>query len=352
MLALALALALAAADPPAAAERYDAAMALLLDGRLAEAAAAFEEVARDPAAGALAERARALAEASRALAARGRFVLAPPPGAAPAPRPRPDRSGRAELALFSTAWGITTGVGIGIVAELEDVRGYVALTLGGGAAGLATSILATRGRAMPSGRAQAIESAAVWGGFNGGMIARLAGVDEGRHLLAATLGSGAAALAGAVGLTALATPSSGDVALTNSGGLWGLGAGALTLGLVGEPSEDETLGVLVGFADAGLLTGALLARRFETSRSRMLLVDAGGLVGTIAGVGIPILLESENARVVTGSGLAGMALGLGLAAWFTRDWDRADERPRAVSGLSPFVARRVGGFSAGMAGTF
>lgn len=352
MVALALALALAlAAEPADATARYDAAMALLLDGKLLEAATAFEELARDPAAGPLAERARALADASRALAARGRFVPGVPVRAEPRPA-RPDRSGRAELTLFSTAWGIWTGVGIGVVAELEDPRAYLALALGGGGAGLATSILATRTRGMPSGRAQAIESAATWGGFNGGMLGRLAGAEEAREIVGATLGAGAAALGATVWLTSLAIPSSGDVALTNSGGLWGLAAGALTLGLIGSPTEDETLAVLVGFADAGLAAGALLSRRVEITRSRALLVDAGGLVGTLGGIAVPVFFQSEDSRVITGSGLVGMAFGLGLATWFTRGWDAHDDARAAGSPVAPFVTHGGGGYTFGFAGAF
>jgi hypothetical protein len=184
-------------------------MTLLLDGRLEEAARAFDAVATAPDAGPLADRARALAEVSRALAARGRFVPSEPGKTARAEpvetrQARLDRSGRAELAFFTTIYGIWTGVATGVLADAEDGRAYLALAIAGGAGGLALGIASTRDAPMPEGRAQAIESATIWGSLNGGLVAALADAG-GRAVTGATLGAGLAAL----GKTALLTRDRG-----------------------------------------------------------------------------------------------------------------------------------------------
>jgi hypothetical protein len=362
-----IALLLCAAEPavPDPQARYDAAVQLLLAGRLDEAATALESLAQDPAAaGPVAERAAAVAEVARAMAARGLVFQTPAdgkpdraaPGIAPPPR-KLDQRGRGELAIFATLFGTWAGIGTGVVADWEDPKAYVAAALVGGGGGLALAVLGTRGRAMPEGRAQAIESAAIWGSFNGGMFAALSETTSTRDVVGATLGTGALALAATTWATAGRSPSSGDVAVTNSGGIWGFATGGATLLLLAdeEPSTTVVQAWLLGAADAGLVTMALLSRNIEISRGRSLLIDAGGLLGALAGVAIPVFAESDNRRVYGGAGLAGMAGGLAAATWLTRGWDREDDERASVSGAAtmPFLARSPeGGFQAGLAGRF
>ncbi len=339
-------------DPSA---RYDAAMALLLDGKLEEAARAFDAVAATPGAGPLADRARTLAEVSRALAARGHFELQEPRLERRRPA-RLDRSGRAELAFFGTTYGIWTGVATGLLAEADDGRAYLALAIAGGVGGLTLAILPTRHAAMPEGRAQAIESATSWGTFNGGLIAALADAD-GKGVVGATLGTGLAALGTTVLLTRDRSPSSGAVALTNSGGIWGLVTGGLTLAILDDASATTAQGVLLATTDAGLLAMALVARRVEMSRGRSLLIDAGGLLGTLAGVSVPAFANAENGHAIGAAGLAGMAVGLAAGAYLSRGWDEDPDQAAAARAegamAAPMVARlEGGGFSAGVAGRF
>ncbi|WP_242344598.1 hypothetical protein [Anaeromyxobacter terrae] len=370
MLTLVAAVLLAAAQPgpPARAEpveargtdaaaRYDTAMALLLDGKLEEAARAFDAVVAAPDAGPLADRARTLAEVSRALSARGQFVLHEPGLERPRParRARLDRSGRGELAFFGTTYGIWTGVASGLLAGADDGRVYSALAIAGGAGGLALAILPTRHASMPEGRAQAIESATNWGTLNGGLLAALADAD-GKGVVGATLGTGLAALGTTALLTRERSPSSGEVALTNSGGIWGLVTGGLTLAILEDAGDKTAESVLLASTDAGLLAMALVARRVEMSRGRSLIIDAGGLLGTLAGVSVPAFANAENGPAIGAAGLAGMAVGLAVGTYISRGWDEEhDEGPAARAGAMamPVVARlEGGGFSAGVAGRF
>ena len=91
------------------------------------------------------------------------------------------------------------------------------------------------------------------------------------------------------------------------------------------------------------------------SRGRSLLIDAGGLLGALAGASIPAFANSENGPAIGASGLAGMATGLAIAAYVTRDWDEDRDEPRAARGggamAVPMLARlEGGGFSAGVGG--
>jgi hypothetical protein len=329
-------------------ERFDRARALLEAGDLLGAAAELDAVASDPAAApSLAEAARVLADTSRSWAARGRFVLREPLS-----RTRIDRSGRAELAFFSTVYGIWALDALGVVTEVEDPRGYVALSIAGGAAGLATALLSTRDSSMTSGRAASFWSSTAWASFHGGMIASLADA-TGREAIGATLATSAAAVAGTAVLTRGRNPSAGDVSLVNSGGLWTMAAGGLVLTFLPEPGDRTIKWTLLGAADAGLLAAALLAQRVEISRGHMLLIDAGGILGTLTGLAIPLFLESETAEAYGAAGLVGMAAGLGTAAWLSRGWD--DDAPGTAAGarLAPMLTRLADGTAmAGVAGRF
>jgi len=361
MLALLVALTLGAPAPDAAPQpRFDAAYAALLEGRLADAAAGFGAVAADPAAPpALAERARTLASACLDLAARGAFVprpadapLTPAPG--PGRPPRLDQRGRGELALYATGYGVWTGIAAGILFQADDPRAFAALALAGGGGALALSTLGTRGREVSAGRAQAIEAAASWGSLNGGLVAGIARAGE-RGVVGTTLGVGLAGLGAAALLTERHAPSSGDVALATSGSTWGLAAGALALTFVDSPGDRTVMATLLAGSDLGLAAMILAGRKVEISRGRSLLVDAGGVVGSLVGLAVPLFAKSENPKAYGVGGLLGMGAGLAAGWHLTRDWDddAGDERRAGAAGAAPFVVRTPsGGVTVGLAGRY
>jgi hypothetical protein len=58
-----------------------------------------------------------------------------------------------------------------------------------------------------------------------------------------------------------------------------------------------------------------------------LVVDAGGLLGGFLGFGIYVIARSgigTGTRTMSGVTLAGAAVGLGAAMYFTKDWDVPD----------------------------
>ncbi len=338
----------APAEPRA---RFEAARAALLAGDVTGAERGFEGVAADPSAPpALAEAARVLADTCRAISARGLVLRAPFSGEPGAP-PRVDRSGRGELAFFSTIFGIWVADGLGGAAGIEDSKAYLGLTLLGGAGGLSLSLALTRSGPISRGRAAAIEAATVWTSVNAATLCAIAGTD-GRTGVATTIAVGAVAL----GATAVATrggaPSEGDVSLVSSGGFWGLSAGALSLTFLDDVSGETAGWILLLGTDAGLVTGWALARTHELSRSRVLVIDAAGLLGGLAGVAIPTFADTGDPKAYGGATLAGIAGGLALGTWLTRDWDRDDAAPRA-SIAAPFATRLPdGSVLAGLAGRF
>ena len=246
------------------------------------------------------------------------------------------------------------GLGTSLLLGADYPRAFAATALTGGGAGLLLATVGTRGRAMPAGRTQLVEAAGNWGGVNGGLIAGLLDANA-RGTAGASLGVGLAGIAGAVALTGERSPSSGDVALATSGAMWGLAAGGLALTFTTDPAERDVLTALLIGTDAGLLALALAARDVEISRGRSLLIDAGGLVGTLVGLSIPLFARSESPPAYGAGGLLGMAAGLGLGAHLTRGWDEDPEAERRgdAARVMPFVARAPDGkLAAGLAGTF
>jgi hypothetical protein len=338
--------------------RFDAARERFVRGEFDEAARALDAVAVDPAAPpALAEAARALADAGRELVRRGRFVLRDVGQLTPPSTPGlglVDRTGRGELVWFSTLLGIWVADGLAIVGNVDDGKAYLALTIAGSAVGLGTSLGVTRRGSMSSGRASTISSAFTWSSVNAATLAAIAET-SGDDALAATIGAGLLGVGVSAGLTRHGAPSIGDVTLVNSAGWWGLVAGALSLTFT-QPDDGRTVGwTLLAGADAGLIAGALLADRHDVSRGRTLVVDAGGLLGGLVGVAIPVFSDATSPEAYGGAALAGIAAGLAVGHVLTKSWDAPASAADAAAPVraTPVVSRLADGtFTAGIAAAF
>ena len=120
--------------------------------------------------------------------------------------------------------------------------------------------------------------------------------------------------------------------------------GAL-LSVYGQLLIDDgvTLRRTVVLGDLGLVAGALIAHQVPMSRGRTLIIDLGGVLGSLAGGLFTLSTSSDQTAggvlfTTTAAGLAavGAALGLGAAAYFTRDWnDHDDDGPGLTTMVTP-----------------
>jgi hypothetical protein len=144
-----------------------------------------------------------------------------------------------------------------------------------------------------------------------------------------------------------AAPTEGQVALANTFGIW---SGVLTLQLMGLLEVDDfegAVGTMLVMVDVGLLTGAYMAYSHPSiSRGRTLLIDAGGILGALAGGGTAILIGGNDVdeKVGLGSMLVGTVAGLASAAYFSRHWDSRSAPPARLS----LMPHRDGGIVAGV----
>lgn len=250
----------------------------------------------------------------------------------------PSTLARAELGVFQTINGISVGTLLCFTVKCDDARLFVVTIAVGGAAGLTAALLGTEGGITP-GRAQAIDAGMGWGVFNGITLAIVADAEDeaiaGTMMAMQLLGTGAG-----IAVSALRNPRGGDVSLATSLGLW---SGVITLfvhAAAGFEADGQVIaGTLMLLADLGLVAGAVLgvADVIPMTRGRVLLIDAGGIVGGAVGMGLPVLIQGDDIdrEAFFVSAIIGTISGLALTTWLTRHWDVPEDVPDIAVGLVP-----------------
>jgi hypothetical protein len=249
---------------------------------------------------------------------------------------------RGELVFWSTLGGLAIAANLCVAIDCSSDREYAGvytLTLGGALAG---SLLATR-RGIRQGEAQLYNSAQTWGAWNALYIND--GFPETAEQAGVAIAMQLGGLAAGIGLWQAWQPTQGDVALTNTFLFWGT---VLTLWGHAAAHAEPSLRTMVIAGDVSLLAGALISRSVEMSRGRTLLIDVGGILGTLTG-GLFAATQNDDVRTIGVILLAGTSAGLGLAFAGTLEWD--DPPPVKVApAVIPGPNRSTGyGVSAGFA---
>lgn len=244
----------------------------------------------------------------------------------------PSNGARAELALFQSLHGVALGIEACIALECDSGGAFLGIALAGGAAG---GLISVNLRDLTPGQRALLNSGTAWGAANATLLLIAKDPHE-ASAAALTLiaGQGAGLLGGA--LLFNLHPTAGQVALANSGGEWSGVLTGLTFAALDSHASNQDRAVTAMVAiDAGIAAGAYLASRWPwVSRAQTLVIDAGGIVGTIGGGGIGVLISGNAGdRTTPGIAAVGAVIGLGAAAYFTRDWN--DD---AASSVHAYVA--------------
>lgn len=233
------------------------------------------------------------------------------------PRPVSRKSGvaRGELVFWSTVGGVLVAVNICTIADCSTERetALVFSTSVGGS--LALSLLASR-NGVEQGEAQLYNSAQTWGSWNALAVNDGFATESDQAGVSLALQGGG--LAAGIGLWRTWRPTQGDVALTNTFFFWS----AVMAGwahIAADANESGTLRRIVIAGDLGIVAGALVSRQVKMSRGRTLLIDVGGLLGTLGG--LLVAIGSDSQTTVGASLMVGTGLGLAIATLVTKEWD-------------------------------
>lgn len=250
-------------------------------------------------------------------------------------------SGRVELQVWSTLYGLWLGIAVPGALGADDPEPYGVGLLAGGPAGFMAGKLLAGSREITEGQARAITLGGSWGtwqGFGWAEVLDL-GVDEvcrddgfgeycydeggsSEERFAAMIVGGLGGIAAGYALSHRPI-SPGVATAANFGALWGswLGFG---MGFLADLEDDALLAATLMGGNAGLLTTAVMAPKWNPSRSRARLVSIYGVIGGLAGLGLDLLTQPDDEKVAVGIPLAGSIVGLALGVTATRNYDTLD----------------------------
>lgn len=351
----------AAAEPPSWPERYDAARALMMDGRYAEAEAEFRELAAQS----TTESQRVLATEMASLAAAYGARAKPP-----AKPPREIRSTDELTLLYATSFLYGAGTGSWFLLQTEPDSAITAtLPFAAFTAAPVIAVATVDGyKKLPRGVPHAISAGAYLGlgqgiwlvGYQAARASRIededpeSGVRWKPATAASVLWGGAtlgALLGGALATSIPETP--GRVSFTTSTAMWGgaiLGLGAAAVMPDDELRRERAFAAAgIGY-NAGLAGGLLFAGDVSPSVARVRLVDLIGIAGGVAVAGTYLAATDDvDARVAEGLAAIGAAGGLALGWIVTSGMPKDSTRP--AFNLQPSMVAVPGGATLGVHGS-
>jgi hypothetical protein len=226
-----------------------------------------------------------------------------------------DRSGRVELTVWGTGYGITNGVFTAILLD-AGADGGVLASLVGGSVGFATPWIWSKYRNVSDARATLMTFGGSWGMWQGiaWPFVLSENFDGDGHLLSGMIG-GAAGLLGTGMLTANSNISSGDAELITSFPGWTSLYWMWISVVSGIDDGTFLLGSTLVAGDVGILAGAALAQHVDFSRGDVRLINLGGLLGALVGGSAIILADISEPKMAYTTVMLGSLIGSGFAWW-------------------------------------
>ena len=227
---------------------------------------------------------------------------------------------RAGLFVFGTLYGTWLGVGTGIIAESAELACGLGLIVGP-LLGFGVALEQTREARISDGQASLIGLGGAWGTWQG-IGAALVADSDAKTVLGAGMGGGALGILTSCLLIRKMDVSTGEATMINFGGVWGTWFALCGAEIADVKEGDTILGSAMAGGNLGLLTMGMLAPKMGISGPRARLINLGGIVGSLYGLGTAVLLDvHDRARPTFGLVMAGGVLGLSAGTYFTRDYD-------------------------------
>ncbi len=240
-----------------------------------------------------------------------------------------DRAGFSELVIQNSLLGGVVGFGVtqAVFGSKQPLRAFSGLPLGFGA-GVLLPVLLTRGKPVHVAQAQLYNFGERWGLLMGALLPGVLGVDDGRVVWGSSAGFFGLGLAGALWAYPHLELSPGQVAALDSGHTFGALSAALLMlvfNVVPESRAAFSAPVLF-FANAGMAAAYLSRDLFRIDRRRVVLVDFGGYLGALVGIGGGFLVTGGASlrgkpQIYGASMASGMVAGLVAAYLLSDDLD-------------------------------
>ncbi len=234
-----------------------------------------------------------------------------------------DQSGRMNLLIFSGYYGLWLGVATPMALDAESAQAYAAGLLLGGPLSVLLCHELTKDANISDGRATMISLGGHLGTWQGIGWAAVAD-HEAKQVIGTGELCGLAGIGAATLLTSKASFSEGHAELTSSGLGWGAWFGAVFAALADHDGDDVLRDMLIG-SDLLVLGTAIGARDVRMSKTRVRLINLAGVLGTVFGFGIDLLVEVDDASTAFAVAGLGSVGGLVMGAHLTKDYDKGRE---------------------------
>lgn len=252
-------------------------------------------------------------------------------------------TGSVELQVWGTLYGLWLGVAVPGAFGADDSEPYGLGLLLGGPAGFLSGRAAARSADYSLGQVRAITLGGTWGtwqGYGWREVLDLgvtevcppmedfcyAEEDTGEETFAAMVLGGLAGLT--TGAIIARNPVSSATATgANFGSLWGSWFGTAA-GVLADLEDDDLLAAALVGGNAGLVGAALATPKLGWSRDRWRLVSVAGVLGGLGGLGIDLLAQPDDDKVLVAIPLAASLVGLGIGIAASRGLqDRSGAEP-------------------------
>jgi hypothetical protein len=256
--------------------------------------------------------------------------------------PDMERSGRTELMAFGATYGAWLGIALPWMAGAQDPAPYGLGLLAGAPVGFLAARAYADAFQPTEGQTRAITFGGTWGTYQGygwaqaldiGQRRVISGgcppnpewpcyeyeyeeTDEKVQVAMSVLGGLAGIATGAV--LAQKPITAGTAAVVTSSGSWGSWFG-FGLSFIAGMEDDALLGSTLVAGNVALIGAGMLAPQWQVSEPRMRLINIGGIIGGLGGLGLVLITQPDNAKVGIALPLLGSAAGLALAANTTQD---------------------------------
>jgi hypothetical protein len=252
------------------------------------------------------------------------------------PRAFAERSGKTELLVWTTTYGLILGGLVPLSLSANDEEAYGLGLILGGPAGFLLGRGISGARPVSEGQARAISFGTLWGMWQGlgwALVTEDEDFNDDEDL-EVPRGMLIGSLAGlATGLVISGKPiRAGTATAVTFGGLWGTFYGALFAEMA-DADGDTPLSTTLLAGNAGILATGLAAPSWNLSRGRARLISISGVAGLLAGTGVLLLVQPDDAETAVELTLLSSAtIGLALGAYWTRNYDERETRSGGPGG--------------------